>query len=244
LEITMTTHPYRSAVRLDLDLDLPPVTPPYDCIFCRTRRAVRRIPLRTMLWCALSLLCLVSSASSAVLAHDSARDAKQALAKVAAQERAARAEVERRETNARPRAPAASPTPTAHAAPEVTVVSPSPPMGSWRGIEKAGQYEFFVDRSILEKALEDGADLHRSTRVVPEQEGGKVTGVRVYGVRPDTLLGTLGFVDGDSIQAVNGFDVTVPERALEAYARLRTSSELWVRLKRRGSMVYLRYHVA
>ena len=33
----------------------------------------------------------------------------------------------------------------------------------------------------------------KSARIVPEQKDGKVVGIRMFGIRPETLLGTLGF---------------------------------------------------
>jgi general secretion pathway protein C len=53
--------------------------------------------------------------------------------------------------------------------------------------------EFNVDRGVVDKILENQAELMRQARIVPEQENGKVVGIRLFGVRPDTLLGTLGW---------------------------------------------------
>jgi general secretion pathway protein C len=78
-------------------------------------------------------------------------------------------------------------------------------------------------------------------RVVPEVEGGKVVGVRLLGISKGGLLGSLGFENGDSIRTVNGFDVTTPEKALQAYARLRTASRVKVELVRRGRPVTIEY---
>ena len=75
----------------------------------------------------------------------------------------------------------------------------------------------------------------RQARIVPEQENGKVVGIRLFGVRPDTLLGMLGMENGDRLQNINGFDMTSPEKALEAYARLRTADHLTVAGQPQGS---------
>jgi general secretion pathway protein C len=77
-------------------------------------------------------------------------------------------------------------------------------------------------------------------RVVPEFQGGKVVGIRLFGVKGG-MLGALGFENGDSIRAVNGFDVTTPEKALEAYARLRSASRVRVELTRRGRPMTIDY---
>ena len=68
-------------------------------------------------------------------------------------------------------------------------------------------------------------------------------GVRLFGVRPDSLPGRLGIENGDLLQSVNGIDISAPERALQAYASLRTSKEVSVVVSRHGSRMRLEYYV-
>lgn len=112
-----------------------------------------------------------------------------------------------------------------------------------KGIQKVGPNEFNVDRGIVDKILENQAELMRQARIVPEQENGKVVGIRLFGVRQDTLLGALGMENGDRLEKINGFDMTSPEKALEAYARLRTADHLTVSLNRRGQETNLDYNI-
>jgi general secretion pathway protein C len=112
-----------------------------------------------------------------------------------------------------------------------------------RGIQKVSATEFRVDRGVVDKILENQADLMRQARIVPEQENGRMVGIRLFGVRPDTLLGVLGMENGDRLQTINGFDMTSPEKALEAYARLRTADHLTVQVNRRGANTNLDYDI-
>ncbi len=111
------------------------------------------------------------------------------------------------------------------------------------GIQKIGENEFKIDRGVVDKILENQAELMRQARIVPEQENGKVVGIRLFGVRPDTLLGTLGMENGDRLEKINGFDMTSPESALEAYARLRTADHLTVSLNRHGTPTNVDYNI-
>ncbi|HSC87913.1 MAG TPA: type II secretion system protein GspC, partial [Polyangiaceae bacterium] len=95
----------------------------------------------------------------------------------------------------------------------------------------------------VDKILEDQTALMQSARIVPEQKDGKVVGVRMFGIRPETLLGVMGFQNGDRLEQINGFDMGSPEKALEAYARLRTADNLAVKLNRRGQAVSVDYHI-
>jgi general secretion pathway protein C len=140
--------------------------------------------------------------------------------------------------------PAAPPVPSASAAPA------APPGGATpvaddikKGIQKVGPNEFKVDRGVVDKILENQAELMRQARIVPEQENGKVVGIRLFGVRNDTLLGTLGMENGDRLQTINGFDMTSPEKALEAYARLRTADHLTIQVNRKGADMNLDYNI-
>jgi general secretion pathway protein C len=112
-----------------------------------------------------------------------------------------------------------------------------------KGIVRVSANEFNVDRGVVDKILENQAELMKTARIVPEQENGKVVGIRLFGVRPDTLLGVLGMENGDRLETINGFDMTSPEKALEAYARLRTADHLTIKVNRRGSATNIDYNI-
>jgi general secretion pathway protein C len=146
---------------------------------------------------------------------------------------------------AAPAAPAAAPPPAASAAPAAPARGgpPTVPPDIASKIQKISDTEFQVDRSVVDKILENQAELMRSARIVPEQKDGKVVGVRMFGIRPDTLLGTLGLQNGDRLETINGFNMASPEKALEAYARLRTAGSLKVQVNRRGQPVNIDYNI-
>src|SRR5438552_3674924 len=146
---------------------------------------------------------------------------------------------------ANPAAPAAAaPTPTpAPGAAAVVGGATAVPADIASKIQKVSATEFNVDRQVVDKILENQAELMRSARIVPEQENGKVVGIRLFGIRPDTLLGTLGLENGDRLQTINGFDMASPEKALEAYARLRTADHLTVQVNRRGQNTNIDFNI-
>jgi general secretion pathway protein C len=139
----------------------------------------------------------------------------------------------------------------ASAPPPAPVDAGAPPKGGApgldpalaKGIQKLSPTEFNIDRSVVDKILENQSELMRQARIVPEQENGKTVGIRLFGVRPDTLLGVLGMENGDRLQTINGFDMASPEKALEAYARLRTADKLVVQVNRRGQNMNLDYNI-
>jgi len=110
-------------------------------------------------------------------------------------------------------------------------------------IQKVSENEFNVDRQVVDKILENQAELMKSARIVPESKDGKVVGIRLFGIRPDTLLGTLGLQNGDRLEAINGFNMGSPDKALEAYARLRTAADLKVDINRRGAAQTIHFNI-
>jgi len=138
--------------------------------------------------------------------------------------------------------PAAAPTDSAPP-PPTKGGAPALAADMQKGIQKISATEFNIDRGVVDKILENQSELMRQARIVPEQENGKTVGIRLFGVRPDTLLGTLGMENGDRLQTINGFDMASPEKALEAYARLRTADKLTVQVNRRGQNMNLDYNI-
>jgi general secretion pathway protein C len=97
-----------------------------------------------------------------------------------------------------------------------------------------------LGRDYVDQVLENQAELMRTARIIPVQRDGHVTGVKLYGVKKGDMMASLGFANGDELQDVNGFDITAPEKALEAYARLRTADTLEAGILRNG--VYMRLY--
>ncbi len=110
-------------------------------------------------------------------------------------------------------------------------------------IHKISDHEFDVERSVVDSILENQAELMRSARVVPEKEGDKVVGIRLFGIRQDSLLGTLGLENGDRLSSINGFEMSDPQKALEAYARLRTADHLTVAVNRHGAPMNIDFNI-
>jgi general secretion pathway protein C len=144
-----------------------------------------------------------------------------------------------------PAAAAAAPAASAPPPPEPVARTGAPPVPPeiLSKIKKVSDTEFHVDHAVIDNILEHQAELMKSARIVPEQKDGKVLGIRLFGIRPDTLLGSLGIQNGDRLESINGFNMGSPEKALEAYARLRTATSLNVQVSRRGAPVSIDYQI-
>jgi len=101
-------------------------------------------------------------------------------------------------------------------------------------IRATGDNRFEVDRSVVDGIVEQRATLLRGVQVIPKTEGGKTVAVGLRGVRDGSLLHSLGLRDGDELHSINGFDISDPEGALTAYAKLRTADHLTLSVVRGG----------
>jgi general secretion pathway protein C len=110
-------------------------------------------------------------------------------------------------------------------------------------IHKISETEFNIERSVVDSILENQAELMKSARIVPEKEGDKVVGIRLFGIKPDSLLGTLGIENGDRLSSINGFDMSNPQTALEAYTKLRTADHLSVAVNRHGKPTNIDFNI-
>lgn len=112
-----------------------------------------------------------------------------------------------------------------------------------QGISKINDTKYTISRGLIDKVLENQAALMRSARIVPHERNGEVLGVKLYGIRRNSLLGKLGLQNGDLLRTINGYNMSSPDSALEAYSRLRNSSNLTVSIQRRRKDMNLDYTI-
>jgi hypothetical protein len=100
-----------------------------------------------------------------------------------------------------------------------------------------------LTREIVDALLANTAELASGARFVPSIKEGRPNGFKLYAIRPNSVYGRLGFQNGDTVQSLNGLDITSPDKALEAYAKLRAASHLTVDGERRGQKFTLEWVV-
>jgi hypothetical protein len=103
------------------------------------------------------------------------------------------------------------------------------------GIHRADDKHVEIARELVDRVLADPVALANHARIVPAMKDGKPDGFKLYAIRPSSLWARLGFVNGDTILTVNGMDITTPDKALEAYSKLRDAQAVAVGLLRNGS---------
>ncbi len=112
-----------------------------------------------------------------------------------------------------------------------------------RGIKKVGEHNYEVQRATVDSLLGNMSLLSRSARIVPEIRDGKAAGFRLFSVRPDGPFAKIGLQNGDVISAINGLEMTSPDKALEVYTKLKSASHLSVGLERNGQKINKEYNI-
>ena len=59
-------------------------------------------------------------------------------------------------------------------------------------------------------------------------------GFKLYAIRPSSVFSRLGLANGDGVRAINGYELTSPDKALEMFTKLRAVAELTLDITRRG----------
>jgi type II secretory pathway component PulC len=101
-------------------------------------------------------------------------------------------------------------------------------------IARVDDTHFRIKRNAAATIAIDPGLLARSVRVVPEVKDGRPAGVRLFGIRPNTIPDAIGFQNGDVLLQVNGVALTDPAEMLKVQAQLRKADVLHLSVLRRG----------
>jgi S1-C subfamily serine protease len=101
-------------------------------------------------------------------------------------------------------------------------------------IKKIDEFHYEIPKSTVDRALANPLDVAKGARVVPGISMGRPEGFKLYAIRPNSIYAALGFANGDLVRAVNGFELTTADKALEIYTKLKDATSLEVEITRRG----------
>jgi len=117
---------------------------------------------------------------------------------------------------------------------------PGPGKGDDSTIKKTSENSYSINRSELNKLTSDFAGLARQARIVPVKGE---DGFKIYSIKRNSLYKKIGIKNGDIIKSINGIPLTSPDKAMEAYSRLRNANNISLELKRRGQRKSIDYSI-
>ena len=106
-------------------------------------------------------------------------------------------------------------------------------------IEKVDDNHVRLPKKVVDAVLANPMAVAKGARVVPAVKNGQPDGFKLYAIRPSSVYAKLGFMNGDTIHAINGFELTSADKALEVYTKLRDAQSLSIDISRRGQPVEL-----
>lgn len=128
----------------------------------------------------------------------------------------------------------------------LTPLSPLPPSPAdpvLDTIERLDDTHYRVPRATVDALLADPSTLAKGARVVPAIRNGQPDGFKLYAIRPSSVYARIGLQNGDTIRAINGYELTSPDKALELYTKVRNANDLTFDLWRRGKSVMLNVEI-
>jgi len=96
-----------------------------------------------------------------------------------------------------------------------------------------------IDRAFFEGLMENPESLVQQARIIPAVEAGKTVGIKLYGIRPNSLPKLLGLRNGDLVRAVNDLPFDNMDALLSAYSELRKLDTFVLEITRKGQPVRL-----
>ena len=122
------------------------------------------------------------------------------------------------------------------------------PASSNNIIKQVKSNQFKVNRSDVNTYLKNLPEILQQARVIPNQvkKNGELimNGFRFASIKKGSVFEKLGFELGDTIKEVNGEVVNTPEKALELFEKLRSSSSVKILVEKDGKDVEYEYNVS
>jgi type II secretory pathway component PulC len=110
-------------------------------------------------------------------------------------------------------------------------------------IKKISDYHYSIEPAFVDEMLENPTEYAKGARIVPSVKNGKANGFKLYAIRPSSVYSKLGLHNGDTIHSLNDLDIATPDKALEAYSKVKGASRVRLEVTRRGKAVTLTYDI-
>ncbi|MFQ5455897.1 MAG: type II secretion system protein GspC [Nitrospirota bacterium] len=89
------------------------------------------------------------------------------------------------------------------------------------GIRSVGQNNWVLDRGEVDAALDNLPQLLTKARIVPNFQGGKPNGFKIFSIVPKSFYDKIGLKNGDIIQRINEIEIKKPDNFLKVFLQLK-----------------------
>jgi len=109
--------------------------------------------------------------------------------------------------------------------------------------QKIGRSTYMVDQARLQQAIANPGQMMTDARLKPNIVNGREEGFVLSEVKQGGVYQSLGLQDGDVLLRINEYDISNPERALQAFTALKGMERVQVDLIRSGSRMTMTYQI-
>ena len=109
--------------------------------------------------------------------------------------------------------------------------------------KKIGEREYLLDRSKVQKSMENPEKVLTDARLLPNIIDGKQEGFKISEVVPDGLYHSLGLQNGDILLNINGLEISNPEVAIQAMSALKGMNRINLDIMRSGENMSIDYEI-
>jgi general secretion pathway protein C len=109
--------------------------------------------------------------------------------------------------------------------------------------QRVGRGLYIVDQNKLQQAIANPGQMMTDARLRPNVANGREEGFVLSEVKPGGIYHSLGLLDGDVLLRINEYDISNPERALQAFNALRGLDRVQIDLIRSGARMTMTYQI-
>ncbi len=109
--------------------------------------------------------------------------------------------------------------------------------------QKVGRGTYIVDQGRVQQAISNPGQMMTDARLRPNIVNGKEEGFILSEVKSGGIYHSLGLQNGDVLLRINEYDISNPERALQAFTALKGLERVQIDLIRGGSKMTMTYQI-
>ena len=117
------------------------------------------------------------------------------------------------------------------------------PAGTFQLARKIGSGAYIVDQAKLQQTISNPGQMMTDARLRPNNTNGREEGFVLSEVKPGGIYQSLGLQDGDVLLRINEYDISNPEKALQAFTALKGLDRVQIDLIRTGARMTMTYQI-
>jgi type II secretion system protein C len=109
--------------------------------------------------------------------------------------------------------------------------------------QRIGRSTYVVDQARLQQMISNPGQIMTDARLRPNVSDGRENGYTLSEVKPGGIYQSLGLQEGDVLLRINEYDISNPEKALQAFSALKGLDRVQIDLMRSGARMTMTYQI-